>query len=87
MIATVRVVLLLVGLLAYAAVGVGLAQHAADEDHVKPKPTSPVDKQPGAKRNRVDQGADPAFEYLNEGVVGSRVRVVVSPDHVTRPTQ
>ena len=83
MIAVVRVVLLLVGLLAYAAVGVGLAQHAADEDH-RPKPTSPGGKQPGAKRNRVDQGADPAFEYHDEGVVGSRVRVVVSPDHVTR---
>lgn len=84
MIATVRVFLLLVGLLAYAAVGVGLAQHAADEDHVEPKPTPAGDKQPGAKRNRVDQGADPAFEYGDEGDVGSRVRVVVSPDHVTR---
>ena len=86
MIPFVRVLLLVLGLLSYAVAGVGLARHANDEDH-RPKPTSPGDKQPGAKRNRVDQEADPAFEYLNEGVVGSRVRVVVSPDHVTRPTQ
>lgn len=94
MVAVVRSILLVVGLLAYSAVALGLAQHAAvvaitkDSPAITPEPEPEPD--PGAKRKRADEKVDPfrdIYDDVDELLVGARSRLVVAPANATRPAK